>query len=419
MSVIKPFRGLRPLPELAAQIAALPYDVLDTEEARAILEKNPLSFLSVTKSEATMPEGIDSHSSEVYEQAKINLDAYIQTGKMKTDAKPCYYIYRQQMGKHIQIGLVAGASVQEYRDNIIKKHELTRCDKELDRVNHVKTTQAQTGAVFLTYKNRGEIDAFIMNFMGNSQPAYDFTAEDGIKHTLYVVSNNIDIETITKLFAKVPNLYIADGHHRSAAAMRVADQWATAPEQVGNDEYNYFLAVIFPDNMMNILDYNRVVKDLYGHTCASFMAKIEERFTVTPVTLDSNPKPKKLHQFAMYLGGQWFTLQAHSDIYDASDPVGCLDVSILQDQLLAPILDINDPRTDERISFIGGIRGLKALAQKVDSGEFAVAFAMHPTSMEQLMLIADAGMIMPPKSTWFEPKLRDAMVVHLIGKEVR
>lgn len=415
MANIRPFKGLRALPELVKQISALPYDVMDTEEARVILEENPLSFLSVTKSAATFPVGIDEHDPKVYARAKENLDKYIELGQMKQDSKPCYYIYRQQMGAYIQIGLVAAASVQEYRDNAIKKHELTRTDKEQDRVNHIMATKAQTGCVFLAYKSRGEVDALLIKYMSNHNPVYDFVADDSIKHTLYVVDEPLKIAEITKLFGQVPCLYIADGHHRSAAALRVADVLSKRPEQSGHEEYNSFLAVIFPDNMLHILDYNRMVKDLNGLTSSELMEKIAEKFIINETIQD--PKPKKIHTFGMYLEGRWFTLEAKKGTFMADNPIAALDVSILQENLLQPILGIDDPRTDNRIAFVGGIRGLKELEKKVNNGEYMVAFAMYPTSMEELMTVADQGLIMPPKSTWFEPKLRDAMVVHLIGDE--
>ena len=415
MANIRSFKGLRALPELVKQISALPYDVMDTEEARVILEENPLSFLSVTKSAATFPVGIDEHDPKVYARAKENLDKYIELGQMKQDSKPCYYIYRQQMGAYIQIGLVAAASVQEYRDNAIKKHELTRTDKEQDRVNHIMATKAQTGCVFLAYKSRGEVDALLIKYMSNHNPVYDFVADDSIKHTLYVVDEPLKIAEITKLFGQVPCLYIADGHHRSAAALRVADVLSKRPEQSGQEEYNSFLAVIFPDNMLHILDYNRMVKDLNGLTSSELMEKIEEKFIINETIQD--PKPKRIHTFGMYLEGRWFILEAKKGTFMTDNPIAALDVSILQENLLQPILGINDPRTDNRIAFVGGIRGLKELEKKVNNGEYMVAFAMYPTSMEELMTVADQGLIMPPKSTWFEPKLRDAMVVHLIGDE--
>ena len=413
MAKIRPFQGLRPLNELAKDIASLPYDVMDTKEAREEIKKNPLSFLTVTKAEATMAEGVNDHSKEVYEKAKENLEKYIKDGKMKQDVVPCYYIYREQMGSFIQIGLVVAADVDEYRKNIIKKHELTREDKEQDRVDHIMTTKAQTGPVFLTYKNKGQIDALVLQIMSDQEPAVDFKADDGVQHTLYVVDKPLVVEEITKLFETVPYLYIADGHHRSAAAMRVANELAKRTNQTGQEEYNSFLAVIFPDNMLHILDYNRLVKDLNGLDTEKLFAGLEKNFDIIEETRD--PKPKAKHTFTMYIEGKWFTLKAKDSIIKNDDVIKSLDVSILQDNVLAPLFNITNPRKDERIAFMGGVRGLKALAQKVDSGEYKVAFAMYPTSMEELIKVADNDLIMPPKSTWFEPKLRDALVVHLIG----
>ncbi len=415
MSVIKPFRALRPVPELASQIAELPYDVMNTEEARALLKEDPLSFIQVTRAEATLPEGTKDNDPKVYAKAKANLEAYIAKGQMKQDPTPCYYIYRQQMGAYIQIGLVAAASVQEYREKIIKKHELTRPDKEQDRINHIMATKAQTGPVFLAYKSKGLVNALLLKFMSNHQPAYDFTAKDGIQHTLYVVSDPVRVTEITELFKQVPCMYIADGHHRSAAAMLVADELAKRPNQTGKEEYNYFLAVIFPEKTLHVLDYNRVVKDLNGLDVEQFLAQVSNKFNVELV--EKNPKPQAMHTFGMYLGGRWYKLTAKADSFSEGDPINSLDVSILQNNLLAPILNIGEPRTDKRIAFVGGIRGLKELEQKVSTGEFAVAFAMYPTTMDQLMNAADNGLTLPPKSTWFEPKLRDAMAIHLIGDE--
>ncbi len=388
---------------------------MDTKEARAILGKHPLSFLRVTKSEATMPDCVDSHSPAVYKMAKTNLERYINEGQMVQDTSPCYYIYRQRMDQHIQIGLVVGASVDEYRKNIIKKHELTRVDKEQDRVDHITETKAQTGAVFLTYKNRGEIDAFILKLMSEKEPVYDFIAEDGVQHTLYVVDQLLEMAELTRLFEDVPNLYIADGHHRSAAAARVADIMKVQADGKGDEEYEEFLAVIFPDNMMNIMDYNRLVKDLNGLSKEGFLEKVKEKFTVEEI--ERSPKPSEQHAFSMYMDNKWLRLKAKEDSYNKEDVIESLDVSILQNNLLNPILGIEDPRTDNRINFVGGIRGLKELEERVNSGEYVVAFAMYPTSMDELMRVADEDKVMPPKSTWFEPKLRDAMVVHLIGEQ--
>ena len=415
MSLIKPFRALRPVPELASQIAELPYDVMNTQEARELLKENPLSFIQVTKAEATLPEGTPENDPKVYAKAKENLAGYLAKKQMKQDPTPCYYIYRQQMGTYIQIGLVATASIQEYRENLIKKHELTRADKEQDRINHIMATQAQTGPVFLAYKSKGLLNALLLKYMSNHQPVYDFTAKDGIKHTLYMVNDPVRITEITELFKQVPAMYIADGHHRSAAAMLVADQLAKRPGQSGKEEYNYFLAVIFPEKMLHILDYNRVVKDLNGLTVKDFLTKVESKFIVEPQ--EKTFKPQEMHVFGMYIGGKWYKLISKPESFQAADPIDSLDVSILQNNLLAPLLKIGNPRTDKRIAFVGGIRGLGALEQKVASGEYAVAFALYPTTMEQLMAVADKGLTMPPKSTWFEPKLRDAMAIHLIGDE--
>jgi uncharacterized protein (DUF1015 family) len=404
---------LRPESELAAKIASLPYDVMDTEEARGKIAADPFSFLTVTKSEATLPEGIDAYSSEVYVKARENLVNYVTSGKMKQDKTPCFYIYRQRMNQHIQIGLVATASVEEYRNGTIRRHELTRTEKEQDRVRHITVTKAQTGPVFLTYRQRPEISSYILQLMAEREPVINFIAEDGVRNTLYVVDDPVQIREIIRLFKAVPAFYIADGHHRCAGAMRVADKMEK--EKGVKDaatEYEFFQAVIFPDNMMEILDYNRVVADLAGFSRPSFLQAIEERFLVKSVQKAYRPEAR--HTFGMYLGGLWYELKAKEGTFDPQDSIASLDVSILQDNLLAPILKIGDPRTDKRIGFVGGIRGLEELERKVDSGKFAVAFSMYPTLMQEVMTIADAGKIMPPKSTWFEPKLRDGMVVHLL-----
>mgnify|MGYP000781440643 CR=1 FL=1 len=327
MTQIRPFCGLRPVPEYAAEIAALPYDVMDTEEARQILNKNPLSFLRVTKSEATMSDCIDPHSQAVYKMAKTNLDRYLSDGQMKKDTTPCYYIYRQQMGQHIQIGLVAAASVEEYRENIIKKHELTRHDKEQDRVNHILATEAQTGAVFLTYKGKPEINTYVLSLMGSKKPVYDFTSEDGVQHTLYVVENLMEIAELTRLFEDVPVMYIADGHHRSAAAALVgAEKARQNAAHKGDEEYNYFMAVCFPANQLTIIDYNRVVKDLNGLSEEEFLAKLEKNFVVEEKGADIY-KPVALHNFSLYLAGKWYSLTAKQGTYNDNDPIGVLAVS--------------------------------------------------------------------------------------------
>ena len=413
MATVRPFKGLRPESELAVKIASLPYDVMDTEEARGKIATDPFSFLTVTKSEATLPEGTDPYSDAVYAKARENLVNYVKSGKMKQDKTPCFYIYRQRMNQHIQIGLVATASVDEYRNGTIRRHELTRTEKEQDRVRHIIVTKAQTGPVFLTYRQRPEISSYILKLMAEREPVINFIAEDGVRNTLYVVDNPIEIQEIIRLFESVPAFYIADGHHRCAGAMRVAGHMEKENGvKDANAEYEYFQAVIFPDNMMEILDYNRLVADLAGRSEITFMREVEEKFLVKPVRKAYHPETR--HTFGMYLGGRWYELKAKEGSFDSRDPIVALDVSILQNNLLAPILKIGDPRTDDRIDFVGGIRGLEELERKVDSGKFAVAFSMHPTLIQEVMAIADADQIMPPKSTWFEPKLRDGMVVHLL-----
>jgi len=413
MATVRPFRGLRPESELAPKIASLPYDVMDTDEARSKIAADPFSFLTVTKSEATLSESTDAYSDEVYAKARENLVNYVKSGKMKQEQTPCFYIYRQRMNQHIQIGLVATAAVDEYRNGTIRRHELTRTEKEQDRVRHITVTKAQTGPVFLTYRQRPEISSYILKLMAEREPVINFIADDGVRNTLYVVDDPVQIQEIIRLFKAVPAFYIADGHHRCAGAMRVADQMEK--EKGVKDaaaEYEFFQAVIFPDNMMEILDYNRVVADLAGHSQASFLQSIEEKFLVKSVQKAYRPETR--HTFGMYLGGLWYELKAKEGTFDTQDAIASLDVSILQNNLLAPILKIGDPRTDKRIGFVGGIRGLEELERKVDSGKYAVAFSMYPTLMQEVMAVADAGKIMPPKSTWFEPKLRDGMVVHLL-----
>ncbi len=413
MAVVKPFRGLRPVPELAAKVASLPYDVMDSDEARCITEKNPYSFLRVTKSEVDLASGVDTHSPEVYAKAAENLRKFIENNTLKQDEKNCFYIYKQQMGEHIQIGLVATASVEEYNGNIIKKHELTRPDKEQDRVEHITATQAQTGAVFLTYKADAAVNSILARCM-QQEPVYDFMSEDGIIHTLYLVAKNEEITAIEQVFNKIDVLYIADGHHRSAAAARVcADYCQNNPGHTGEEEYNRFLAVIFPHNMMKIMDYNRVVTDLNALTAENFLEAVQVNFTIEKHSAGAY-KPGQAHTFGMYLNGTWYKLTAKSGSFNEQNTLDKLDVNILQNNLLKPILGITDPRTDKRINFVGGIRGMQELERLVDSSKYTVAFSLFPTSIEELMDIADAGEIMPPKSTWFEPKLRDAMVVHLI-----
>lgn len=412
MSLIRPFAGLRPVAGRAADVAAPPYDVLNSAEARERARGREWSFLHISKPEIDLPEGTDPYAAEVYAKGAENLQRMIREGILQQDAQACYYVYRLIMGAHEQVGLVAVASVPDYDSNRIRKHEFTRPDKEDDRVRNIDTLNAQTGPVFLTYKHIAEVDRIIAEVM-RSTPEADITADDGVKHTLWVMDNTASIARITALFDAMNCLYIADGHHRSAAASRVcAARKAANPGHTGEEPYNYFLSVIFPDNQMQILDYNRVVTDLNGLQPAEFLAKVAEGFAVE--LHDGPVKPTSNGEFGMYLAGQWYQLKIHAGLI-SDDPVASLDVSLLADHLIEPILGIGDPRRDKRIDFVGGIRGLAELEKRVNSGEMAVAFALYPTRIEQLMQVADAGEVMPPKSTWFEPKLADGLVSHLLG----
>ncbi len=411
MADVKPFCGLRPAPEQVAKVASLPYDVLDREEARQITAANPCSFLRVTRAEVDLAADIDPHSPPVYAQAAKNLNLFLRQGLLAADPTPCFYIYQQQMNDHCQIGLVAAASLDEYETGQIKKHELTRPDKEQDRVDHLIATQSQTGAVFLTYRADPALTALI-DRARQRRPVYDFTAADGISHTLYVIDEPALITGIERAFRNIAPLYIADGHHRSAAAARVRNLWRAANSaHTGSEEYNRFLAVIFPDTMMKIMAYNRVVTDLNGRSATDFLAAVQKNFVLT-ASPAGPAKPRQAHTFGLYLNGTWHYLTAKPGTFPVADPVASLDVSILQTNLLEPLLGIGNPRTDRRIGFVGGIRGLKELERLVDEGRYAVAVALFPTAISELMTIADAGQLMPPKSTWFEPKLRDAMVIH-------
>jgi uncharacterized protein (DUF1015 family) len=403
MATLKPFAALRPKPELASQICELPYDVMSSDEARAMAAGNPLSFLHVSKPEIDLAPATDIYSPAVYAQGRENLAKLISQGALKTDEKPNFYLYRQIMGRHAQVGLVAAASCAEYLENIIKKHELTRVDKEDDRVRHIETLNSQTGPVFLTYRAVAEFDAFVTGKISGT-PAVDFTAKDGVRHTSWTLSSAEEIKFVESQFAQIPYLYIADGHHRSAAAGRVFQS------RHGTGDSATFLAVIFPHNQMQILPYNRVLKDLNGHSPEQLLQKLETVFTIKA----GQPSPKSKHELGFYFQGQWRTLTFKPQFTATSDPIERLDVTILQKQILAPVFGIDDPRTSKRINFVGGIRGTAELEKLVNSGEYACAFSMFPTSIEDLMSIADAGGIMPPKSTWFEPKLRDAMFCHMI-----
>ncbi len=412
MVVVRAFRGLRPREDVAEKVASPPYDVLDSDEARAMVQANPLSFLRVVKPEVDLPPDTDLYSEPVYQKGAENLHTMIDDGIMIQDEKPVYYFYRQVMGDHSQYGLVATVSASDYEADLIKKHEFTRPDKEADRVKHIMTQKAQCGPVFLTYSNISSFDLLQEKFCEANEPMVDFVSPDGIGHALWQVGDDDMIHTIQQTFEAVPCLYVADGHHRSAAGTIVALTLREEnPDHRGDEEYNFFLAVIFPKSHMKILAYNRAVMDLNNLTPDEFIERIGDKFEVWQ---GADPEPGKGRTYSMYLDGEWFGLEPIDGSYPADHPVKSLDASILQENLLSPILGIEDPRTSQRIKFIGGIRGTKELEKLVDSGKFRVAFSMFQTSIEELMAVADSGNVMPPKSTWFEPKLRSGMVVHLI-----
>lgn len=408
MADIQPFRAWRPEPSLAEQVASPPYDVVSSEEARAMAADRPLSFLHVVKPEIDLPEDVDVYSDRVYATGAANLRRLMDDGVLQREQEPSFYLYRQRMGDHVQTGVVAGASVDEYEGDLIKKHEFTRRVKEDDRTRHIDALDANTGPVFLTYHARPSIDALITR-LTEAEPVYDFVAADGVQHVLWVVSEPADREALKAAFADVPELYVADGHHRSAAGTRIRAMRRDAnPHHRGDEQYNFFLSVIFPHDQMMIMDYNRVVRDLNGRSVDDLLTEIGADFEVREA---DTGRPASAAHFGMYVDGRWFELAAKTHCLASDDPVKRLDVAILQDRLLAPILGIGDPRSDERIDFVGGIRGLGELERKVDSGAWAVAFALHPTSITQLFSVADAGQVMPPKSTWFEPKLRSGLIV--------
>lgn len=408
MISIHPFKALRPEAQHAKQVASRPYDVLNSKEAKIEAQGNPSSFLHITKSEIDLPEDVDIHSQQVYDTAKKNLDAFISRNILFRESKACYYIYQLVMNGRSQTGLVCGSSVDDYEKDLIKKHEFTRPEKEQDRINHITTTRAQTGNVFLAYRNVDAIDELINKWKKEKNPVYDLVAGDGIQHSIWIVNDTDTINAITQLFkTAVLCTYIADGHHRAASAARVRK---TLGEKATNGA-NIFLTTLFPSNQLHIMDYNRVVKDLNGLSVKAFMDKVKGAFTVAKA--EKAFSPSSLHEFGLYIDKQWYTLTAKEGTY-TNDPIGILDVTILQNNLLNPILGIKDQRTDQRIDFVGGIRGIEELAKRVDSGEMAVAISLHPVSIQQLFDIADSGNVMPPKSTWFEPKLRDGLLTHLI-----
>lgn len=408
MAVIRPFNALRPPPERAEAVASVPYDVVNTDEARALAGRNPFSFLHVSRPEIDLPDGTDIHSDAVYRKAVTNFESLIKTCPLEKEATPSLYLYRLIMGDHQQVGIVGCCSIDEYDNNVIRKHERTRRDKEDDRTRHMLMLKAQTGPVFLTYRTRREVDDLVSAEM-NSQPLYDFIADDGIKHTIWRVS---DPQPLVKSFANVPLLYIADGHHRAASASRArAELKEQSFSQTGQENYNYFLAVVFPDSQLQILPYNRVVRDLNGLSKAGFLGIIKKEFEVTE---NGSALPARPGNWSMYLDGKWYGLKLLPIDPPPKGTVASLDVSILQDRLLDPMLGIVNVRTDSRVDFIGGLRGTAELERLVNEGKAAVAFSLYPTTVDELLRVSDAGEVMPPKSTWFEPKLRDGLLIHTI-----
>ena len=412
MAILKPFRGLRPPVELAAQVASRPYDVLNSAEARLEAEGNPYSLLHIIKPEIDLPVNTDEHSPEVYQKAVDNLELFKAKGWLKKEDQEYLYIYAQTMDGRTQYGLVGCASVDDYLNGVIKKHELTRSDKEEDRMKHVRVTNANMEPVFFAYPAVAEIDQIVSSIIASRPPEYDFVANDGFGHHFWLIDDRKTIERLVELFAAIPSTYVADGHHRTAAAALVGkEKRANNPRHNGTEEYNFFLAVHFPDNQLRIIDYNRVIRDLKGLASNELLQKLSEDFDVEKVGAEIY-KPEALHIFSMYLDGLWYKLTAKTGQYNDNDPIGVLDVTILSALVLDKILGIKDLRTDKRIDFVGGIRGLGELKRRVDSGEMKVAFALFAVSMQQLINIADSGNIMPPKTTWFEPKLRSGLVVH-------
>jgi len=414
MAVVRPFRGLRPQPELAAKVASPPYDVINSDEARQMAAGNGYSFLHINKPEIDLPVGTDLYDEKVYARGAENLKKFIDEKSLFQDENPAFYLYQQIMGDHKQIGLVACVSAEDYRQNKIKKHELTRIDKEDDRLKHILSLNAQTGPVFLTYRAQKSIDTLLQSIV-KDKPVYDFQTDDNIQHTFWVISDSNLIDQITEEFSKVDFLYVADGHHRSAAGTRAAEELSKKnPNHTGDEEYNYFLSVLFPDNQMYIMDYNRVVKDLNGLSEKEFLDSLRSNFLVREFARSEGYSPRVKHDFGMYLNGMWYRLSAIPGTWDDTHPTRRLDVSILYENLLKPVLDIGDPRKDRRIDYVGGMRGIEGLEARVDTGEMAVPFSLYPTSIQDLLTIADANEIMPPKSTWFEPKLRSGLIIHLL-----
>lgn len=412
MATVRPFKAIRPRMDIAEKVACLPYDVMNTAEAREMAKGNDASFLRIVRSEIDLSDEVDHYDPLVYQTARKNLDAFVADGIMKQDEKPLFYIYRQLMNGRVQTGIVACTSIDEYLNDIIKKHEFTRPEKEVDRINNFDACEAHTEPVFLTYRNRKSINTMVNDWIKFHMPVYNFTTEDDITHIFWVIDDLSVVASLEKEFKDIDFLYIADGHHRSASSVKVGlKKREDDPKFTGEEEFNYYLAVIFPDDDLFIMDYNRVVQDLNGNSSEEFMAKVAEKFEVTEAPGTEPYKPMVRNTFGMLLDGKWYCIKAKEGIFDPKDPVDRLDVSILQKNLLDPILAIKDPRTDKRIDFVGGIRGLKALEKRCNT-DMKVAFSMYPTTMDDLLDIADAGEVMPPKSTWFEPKLRSGLFVH-------
>lgn len=411
MATIRPFQCVRPRTDVANRVAALPYDVYNRQEAKAEVQREPLSFLKIDRAETSFDDSVDTYAPEVYQKAKELLQKDIRDGIYEKDSQKAYYVYELVMDGRSQTGLVACAAVDDYVNNVIKKHENTRADKEIDRITHVDTCSAQTGPIFLAYRSQKGINEIVTKAK-ETEPLYDFTAVDGIEHRVWKIGNSTDVEYIQKTFASIDQIYIADGHHRAASAVKVGlKRRGENPNYNGTEEYNYFLSVLFPHDQLMIMDYNRTVKDLNGWTKEEFFSKVEENFQIEE--MNEPVKPDRKGTFGMYLDKQWYQLTADPKLFAGKDAVGCLDVSVLQDYLLGPILGIGDPRTDARIDFVGGIRGLTELERRAEE-DMTVSFSMYPTSITELFDVADQNLLMPPKSTWFEPKLRSGLFIHEI-----
>lgn len=413
MAVLRPFKAIRPVPEKADKVGALPYDVMNSDEAWEAVKGNPYSFLHVDKAEIDLPRDTYIYDEKVYEKARENLEKLISDGVLAQDLKPMLYIYRQVMNGRAQTGLVGCSAIDDYINGVIKKHEFTRADKEADRIHHVDTCNANTGPIFLTHRENAAVSDIVETWKNTHAPVYDFVSTDGVGQTVWVIDDDSTVQELVNEYSKIPYLYIADGHHRCASAVKVGQMRRAGGEYDENAEFNYFLSVIFPCNELKIMDYNRVIADLNGLTKDEFIGKISEKFTVEKK--GSAPyAPERRHTFGMFLDGEWYCLTAKNEFINEGDPVECLDVSILQNNLISSVLGIDDPRTDKRIDFVGGIRGLGELERRVNEG-MKLAFSMYPTSLSELMNIADAGKVMPPKSTWFEPKLLSGLFIHSLS----